>query len=72
MATNTDDITTTAKHDFEDAAARGRSVASQAREVSEFTGTFKDAIDKSLKDQPMTTLAMAAGLGLVLGALWKR
>jgi ElaB/YqjD/DUF883 family membrane-anchored ribosome-binding protein len=73
MTTNSDDITTTAKHNFEDAAALGRSAAGRANdELSQFTGTFRGAVDKSLKDQPMTTLAMAAGMGLLLGALWKR
>jgi len=40
--------------------------------VQEVVGNFKGAVDKSLKDQPMTTLAMAAVLGFVLGALWKK
>jgi hypothetical protein len=38
----------------------------------EHFGSFTEAINKSLKNQPMTTLAMAAGMGLVLGALWNR
>jgi ElaB/YqjD/DUF883 family membrane-anchored ribosome-binding protein len=32
---------------------------------------LKSAVDKSLKDQPMATLALAAALGFVLGAIWK-
>ena len=47
----------------------------QMREVSDRTGevagNFKTALDKSLKDQPMATLALAAAVGFVLGALWK-
>jgi ElaB/YqjD/DUF883 family membrane-anchored ribosome-binding protein len=31
----------------------------------------KGAVDKSIKDQPMATLAAAAAVGFVLGALWK-
>ena len=50
-------------------------VADQAREVSERTGevagNLKKAVDKSVKDQPMATLAFAAAAGFVLGALWK-
>jgi ElaB/YqjD/DUF883 family membrane-anchored ribosome-binding protein len=50
-------------------------VAEQGREagerVQEVAGTFKRAVDKSLKDQPMATLAGAAAVGFVLGALWK-
>lgn len=49
--------------------------AGQMREVSDRTGevagNFKGALDKSVKDQPMATLAMAAAVGFVLGALWK-
>ena len=50
-------------------------VAEQGREagerVQEVAGNFKGAVDKSVKDQPMATLAMAAVVGFVLGALWK-
>ena len=50
-------------------------VAEQGREagekVQEVAGNFKGAVDKSVKDQPMATLAMAAAVGFVLGALWK-
>ena len=49
--------------------------ADQMREVSDRTGevagNVKKAVDKSVKDQPMATLAMAAAVGFVLGALWK-
>jgi ElaB/YqjD/DUF883 family membrane-anchored ribosome-binding protein len=50
-------------------------VAEQGREagerVQEVAGNFKGAVDKSVKDQPMATLAVAAAVGFVLGALWK-
>ena len=50
-------------------------VAEQGREagerVQEVAGNFKGAVDRSVKDQPMATLAMAAVVGFVLGALWK-
>jgi ElaB/YqjD/DUF883 family membrane-anchored ribosome-binding protein len=49
--------------------------AEQMREVGyragEVGGNFKSAVDKSVKDQPMATLLMAAAVGFVLGALWK-
>jgi ElaB/YqjD/DUF883 family membrane-anchored ribosome-binding protein len=49
--------------------------AGQMREVSdragEVAGNFKSALDKSIKDQPMATLGVAAMVGFVLGALWK-
>jgi ElaB/YqjD/DUF883 family membrane-anchored ribosome-binding protein len=50
-------------------------VADQSREagerMQEVAGNFKGAVDRSVKDQPMATLAMAAMAGFVLGALWK-
>ena len=50
-------------------------VAEQGREagerMQEVAGNFKGAVDKSVKDQPMATLAAAAVVGFVLGALWK-
>jgi ElaB/YqjD/DUF883 family membrane-anchored ribosome-binding protein len=33
---------------------------------------FKPFVERSLKEQPMTTLAGAAVIGFVLGALWKK
>jgi ElaB/YqjD/DUF883 family membrane-anchored ribosome-binding protein len=33
---------------------------------------FKPFVEKSLKDQPMATLAVAAVIGFALGALWKK
>jgi ElaB/YqjD/DUF883 family membrane-anchored ribosome-binding protein len=56
----------------EDAAHR---VADQGREIGEsfqeVGGNIKGAVDRSVKDQPMATLAVAAALGFVLGAIWK-
>lgn len=52
-----------------------RSVAEQGKEagerVQEVAGNFKGAVEKSIADQPMATLAVAAALGFVVGALWK-
>ena len=58
-------------------ADRAEGLASEAvdqlRETGagEVAGNFKGAVDKSVKDQPMVTLAFAAAVGFVLGALWK-
>jgi ElaB/YqjD/DUF883 family membrane-anchored ribosome-binding protein len=49
-------------------AEQGREVGDRMQEVA---GNMKGAVDKSVKDQPMTILAVAAVLGFVLGALWK-
>jgi ElaB/YqjD/DUF883 family membrane-anchored ribosome-binding protein len=50
------------------AADQGREASRQMQEVA---GNFKGAIDKSIKDQPMATLAVATFVGFVVGALWK-
>jgi ElaB/YqjD/DUF883 family membrane-anchored ribosome-binding protein len=49
-------------------AEQGRDAGERVQQVA---GNVKGAIDRSLKDQPMATLAMAAVLGFVLGAIWK-
>jgi ElaB/YqjD/DUF883 family membrane-anchored ribosome-binding protein len=57
------------------AEATAKNVAEQGREagerVQEVAGHLKTAVDKSVREQPMATLAVAAALGFVLGALWK-
>jgi ElaB/YqjD/DUF883 family membrane-anchored ribosome-binding protein len=51
-------------------------VADQAREygekAQEAARNFKPYVEKSMKEQPMTTLAAAAAIGFALGALWKK
>jgi ElaB/YqjD/DUF883 family membrane-anchored ribosome-binding protein len=60
---------------YEAADATVRSVADTGRDagerVQEVAGNFKTAVNKSVKDQPMATLAVVGALGFVLGALWK-
>ena len=75
----TDDLVEKGTEQFKKVADRVEGYASgaadQVREVSDRTGevagNFKGALDRSVKDQPMATLAMAAALGFILGALWK-
>jgi ElaB/YqjD/DUF883 family membrane-anchored ribosome-binding protein len=47
---------------------QGRDVGDQVQQVA---GNLKSAVNKSVKEQPMATLALAAAVGFVLGALWK-
>lgn len=49
-------------------AERGKEVGQDVQRVA---GNLKSAVDTSVKDQPMATLAVAAMMGFVLGALWK-
>ncbi len=63
------------EHALGSADAMVRSAADQGREagerVQEVAGNVRAAVDKSVKDQPMATLAVVGALGFVLGALWK-
>jgi ElaB/YqjD/DUF883 family membrane-anchored ribosome-binding protein len=51
-------------------------VADQARvygeKAQEAAAQVKPFVEKSLKEQPMATLAVASVIGFVLGALWKK
>jgi ElaB/YqjD/DUF883 family membrane-anchored ribosome-binding protein len=51
-------------------------MAEQAREYGEkaqkVVNEFKPMVEKSLKEQPMVTLASFAAIGFVLGVLWKK
>ena len=61
-----------AAESMEDVASRVMEGGREAGErVQEVAGNVKSAVDKSVKDQPMATLAVAAMVGFVLGALWK-
>lgn len=56
----------------EDFASKAMDQGREAGErIQEVAGNVKGAVDKSIKDQPMATLAAAAVVGFVLGALWK-
>jgi len=52
-----------------------KSVRNQGREMGEqvqvVADNFKTALDKSVRDQPITTLALTAAVAFVIGALWK-
>ena len=49
-------------------AEQGQDAGAHLQEVA---GNLKGAVDRSIKDQPNATLAMAAVIGFVLGAIWK-
>jgi ElaB/YqjD/DUF883 family membrane-anchored ribosome-binding protein len=52
-----------------DATAKGQEAVHAVREVGD---TMTDAIDESLRKRPYTTLALAAGIGFLFGATWRR
>lgn len=56
-----------------------KTLAGLADQAMKYAQSAQDAIqnvrpflDKSLKEQPMQTLAAIAAVGFVLGAIWKR
>jgi ElaB/YqjD/DUF883 family membrane-anchored ribosome-binding protein len=52
-----------------EAGDKGREAAEAMREM---TDHFVEAVDGSLKERPYTTLAIVAGVGFVLGMIWRR
>lgn len=79
VADKASDLATKAGHKvekaLEGAESAVNSVAESGRDagqrVQEVAGNLKTAVDRSVKDQPMATLAVAAAMGFVIGALWK-
>lgn len=53
----------------------GQRLATQGSELGEnlqkVAKNFSNAVDKSVTEEPMTTLGVAVAVGFVLGALWK-
>ena len=60
---------TAASSAISDAQATGREAVDAFRDVAD---TFGDAVEDSLKRRPYATLAVAAGIGFLFGAAWKR
>jgi len=52
----------------EELLAQGAELSANVQKVGK---NFSKALDKSVSDQPMTTLGLAVAAGFVLGALWK-
>ena len=59
----------TADSVLSDATATGREAVDAFRDVAD---TFGDAVEDSLKRRPYATLAIAAGIGFLFGAAWRR
>jgi ElaB/YqjD/DUF883 family membrane-anchored ribosome-binding protein len=52
----------------QDLLAQGAQLSANVQKVGK---NFSKALDKSVSEQPMTTLGLAIVTGFVLGALWK-
>jgi ElaB/YqjD/DUF883 family membrane-anchored ribosome-binding protein len=58
---------------FENVAAAAMKRGSEmSHEVQDAVGSAKTAVDTSVRNHPMTTIAVTAALGFLLGAMWKR
>jgi ElaB/YqjD/DUF883 family membrane-anchored ribosome-binding protein len=76
---NISEIKDKASDQFSKAADQAENVANRVAEqgreagkrMQEVAGNFAGAFGKSIKEQPMATLAGAAIVGFVLGAIWK-
>ena len=61
-----------AKQTLDDGSDRIMEAASDAaQQVQDVVANVQRAINKSVKDGPLTTLIMAGAVGFVLGALWR-
>jgi ElaB/YqjD/DUF883 family membrane-anchored ribosome-binding protein len=67
-----EDLKNKAKQTLDDASERVREATGDARQqVQDVAGNVRTALDKSAREQPITTLLMAAAVGFVVGAIWK-
>jgi len=67
-----DSLAQTAGYKAQNATAQAENAAHDAaNSMRDVANNFGNALNNSLKNQPMTTLAMAVAFGFVLGALWK-
>ena len=64
------------KHVADNADEIAAKAAEQARvygeKAQELAKNFKPYVEKSMKEQPMATLAVAAAIAFALGALWRK
>jgi ElaB/YqjD/DUF883 family membrane-anchored ribosome-binding protein len=63
------DMADKAGEKLQDASANAQELAGN---IAEQARQFKPFVEKSMKEQPMSTLAAAAAIGFVLGAIWKK
>ena len=50
----------------------GETASDATDAVREVRDTFAGAVEESLSERPYTTLALAVGLGFIIGAAWRR
>jgi ElaB/YqjD/DUF883 family membrane-anchored ribosome-binding protein len=71
-----DVVTDKVKNAAENAEEFAGKVAEQAveygKKAQQAVENFKPYVERSMKEQPMATLGIAAVIGFALGALWKK
>ena len=68
-----DDMAAKATDQFGKVTENAQELAGQlAEQAQEAAKKFKPYVEKQMKEQPMATLAVAAAIGLLLGAMWKK
>ncbi len=66
------DATSNAKQNIDRVAGQiDKSADDAAKQVGAVGSNLEKAIDKSVSDNPYTTLLMAAAIGFAVGAIWK-
>jgi ElaB/YqjD/DUF883 family membrane-anchored ribosome-binding protein len=70
--TVTDQIKDTTESARQLAGKAAEQVGQYAEQARDTARQFRPFVEKSLKEQPIATLAAAAAIAFVLGALWKR
>jgi ElaB/YqjD/DUF883 family membrane-anchored ribosome-binding protein len=78
------DVTKLSQHVVDLLSAKGNAAYKRAKKnfdatsgeavdaVSEVRDNFIGAIEESIQERPYTTLALALGVGFILGAVWRR
>ena len=68
-----DDMAAKATDQFGKVTENAQELAGQlAEQAQEAVKKCKPYVEKQMKEQPMATLAVAAAIGLLLGAMWKK
>jgi ElaB/YqjD/DUF883 family membrane-anchored ribosome-binding protein len=70
--TTTEQLKRVADNADEIAAKAAEQVRIHGEKAQDVAKNFKPYVEKSMKDQPIATLAVAAAIGFALGALWKK
>lgn len=69
LASPAEQLRQTAEDTFEGGRVKAREAQAAFTDVAD---SFGDALNDSIKNRPYATLAIAAGIGFLFGAVWSR